>query len=71
MLNHEPALVVDTSNIHRPECMVINFANKNLLESFDNSNFIDDLYGLSVLHEVNFDPVDAGIMRIEKLLRLL
>jgi len=71
LLNLDPVVIVDSFNIYRPQGMTSNLAIKNLKEKLDNKKFIDDLYGLAVLHEVNYDIVAAGDMIIEKLLCLL
>ena len=47
------------------------YAVKNLEKKLENRKFLDDLNGLAVVHEVEYDPIEAGSRVIEKLLCLL
>ena len=44
---------------------------KNLEKKLENREFLHDLNGLAVLHELEYNPIAAGTRVIEKLLCLL
>ena len=71
LLKLDPAIIIDAFSAYRPEGFTAVLAVKNLERKLKERNFLDDLYGLAVLREVDYDPVTASEMIIEKLLRLL
>ena len=71
LLKLDPAIITDAFEIYRPEGLTAGLAVKNLASKLKNRKFTDDLSGLAVLHEVDYGPIAAGAIVIEKLLRLL
>jgi hypothetical protein len=71
LLKLDPAIIVGAFDIYRPEGFTAGLAVKNITRKLEERMFLDDLYGLAVLREVDYDPVSAGEMLVEKLLLLL
>ena len=71
LLKLDPAIIVSAFDIYRPEGFTAGLAVKNITRKLEERKFLDDLYGLAVLREVDYDPVSAGEMVIKKLLLLL
>ena len=68
VLKLDPAIIAEAFDIYRPEGFTAVLAVKNLEKKLENRKFLDDLNGLAVLHEVEYDPIAAGTRIIEKLL---
>ena len=71
LLKLDPAIIAEAFGVYRPEGLTAVLAMKNLEKKLENKKFLDDLNGLAVLHEVDYNPAAAGAMVIKKLLCLL
>ena len=71
MLALDPRVTIDAFETYRPDGMTAVLAIKNLEKKLESRQFLDDLNGLAILHDVNYDPKQASEIVIEKLLRLL
>jgi len=67
----DPTLIINAFTPYRSENITSGLAIKNLEKKLSNRQFLEDLNGLAVLGELDYDPTIAGEMVIEKLLRLL
>ena len=71
MLALDQRVTIDAFETYRPNGMTAGLAIKNLEKKLESRQFLDDLYGLAILREADYDPKQAGEVVIEKLLRLL
>jgi len=71
VLSHDPSGIIAAFSPYRPDGMTAELAIKNLERKLENWQFLEDLDGLAILQELNYDQKQAGAVVIEKLLRLL
>jgi len=71
VLAHDPSVIINAFSPYRPEGMTAELAIKNLERKLENRQFLEDLDGLAILHELDYDQRVASAIVIEKLLRLL
>ena len=71
LLKLNPVTIINAFDIYRPEGLTAELAVKNLTRKLEDRKFLDDLNGLAVLREVDYNPIIASDIVIEKLLRLL
>lgn len=71
MLALNPVDIIDAFKPYRPDGMTAALAIKNLERKLGNRQFLEDLNGLAILHETNYNPKQASEIVIERLLRLL
>ncbi|MCL2615483.1 MAG: nucleotidyl transferase AbiEii/AbiGii toxin family protein [Dehalococcoidia bacterium] len=71
LLKLEPAIIVDAFKIYRPDGITSALAIKNLERKLEDRKFLDDIYGLAVLRDLDYDIIAASEVVTEKLLRLL
>jgi len=71
VLAHDPSVIINAFSPYRPEGMTAELAIKNLERKLENRQFLEDLDGLAILRELDYDPRLASAVVIEKLLRLL
>ena len=67
----DPLVIIDAFNTYRPDGITANLATKNLAKKLKSRQFLEDLDGLAILHDIDYDPIQASEIVIEKLLRLL
>jgi len=67
----DPAAVISAFDRYRPEGFTSELAISNLVTKLTNKSFIEDLFGLAILCEIDYIPTQAGDVIIEKLLKLL
>jgi len=67
----DPAEIIRAFHPYRPESMSSASAIKNLERKLGSRQFLEDLSGLVVSGEIEYDPQTAGAIIIEKLLSLL
>jgi len=71
MLALDQRVTIDAFETYRPDGMTAGLAIKNLEKKLESRQFLDDINGLAILREADYDPKQAGEVVIEKLLRLL
>ena len=62
---------IDAFKTYRPDGLTALLAIKNLEKKLESRQFLEDINGLAILSEVDYDPIQASEIVIEKLLRLL
>jgi len=67
----DPTVIVSAFEPYRPDGITANLAIKNLEKKMENRQFLEDLKGLAVLSELDYNPIKAGDIVIDKLLCLL
>jgi hypothetical protein len=71
MLALDPLVIIDAFAPYRPEGITAELAIKNLEKKLENRRFLEDIDGLAILREIEYDPRSACEVVVEKLLRLL
>jgi len=71
ILTLDPLVIIDAFNTYRPDGITASLAIRNLEKKLEQRQFLEDVSGLAILHEINYDPKQASVIVIEKLLRLL
>ena len=71
ILSLDPLVIVDAFNTYRPDSITANLVIKNLEKKLESKHFLEDLNGLAILHELDYDTKQAGELVIDELLRLL
>ena len=71
MLSLDPITIINAFNTYRPDGITANLAIRNLEKKLESRQFLEDLNGLAILHEVDYAPKQASEIVIEKLLCLL
>jgi hypothetical protein len=67
----DPAIIIESFKPYRPDGITSDLAIRNLEKKLDSRKFLEDLNGLAVLSDIDYDPVQASELVIEKLLHLL
>ena len=70
-LTLDPLVIIDAFRIYRPDGITAQLAIKNLEKKLESRQFLEDLNGLAILGDIDYDPVLASELVIERLLRLL
>jgi len=71
ILRLDPTIIADVFNTYHPEGFTAELAVKNLAKKMEDRKFLDDINGLAVLRDIDYYPIAASEMVIEKLLSLL
>jgi len=71
VLKLSPIKIVNAFKPYRPEGLTSDHAIENLEQKLTNRQFLEDLHGLTILNEIDYDSKKAGDIVIEKLLCLL
>ena len=67
----DPSVIINAFSPYRPDGMTAELAIKNLERKLESRQFLEDLDGLAILHELDYDHRQASTVVIEKLLRQL
>jgi predicted nucleotidyltransferase component of viral defense system len=71
MLALDPLVIIDAFAPYRPEGITAELAIKNLEKKLESRRFLEDIDGLAILREIEYNPRSACEVVVEKLLRLL
>jgi len=71
MLALDPLVIKDAFDTYRPDGITASLAIRNLEKKLESRQFLEDLNGLAILHEINYNPKQASEIVIERLLRII
>jgi predicted nucleotidyltransferase component of viral defense system len=67
----DPLVIISAFEPYRPSGITAELVIKNLEKKLENKQFLDDLNGLAILREIDYNPKQAGKIIIDELLSLL